>query len=250
MKTVYDKLISRNWFFVDEKIQKKIHETKIGFIGCGLGSNIAILATRMGFSNFTLCDGDKVEISNLNRQNFFIKDVNNNKAESLAKYIRQINPRAKIRVVRQFINYATISKIEDADILINTANFSNEYFKITRHFIRKKKIVLLPLNIGFGSVVLVFKRINSTFKKMEKNVKNDLEMYDFLLKNLNGIDLLGQYKLPKLLKKIVNVGFDPQLGVASNLSASLTLVVIINFLKKKKNVVFPDANHVDLLFHS
>ncbi len=62
------------------------------FGGAGIGSIIAECALRMGFETITIIDGDKVEKSNLNRQNYRLEDVGNYKAESLAKRLLSINP--------------------------------------------------------------------------------------------------------------------------------------------------------------
>ncbi|WP_375379286.1 ThiF family adenylyltransferase [Chryseobacterium luquanense] len=43
--------------------------------GSGIGSNIAECALRFGFENLTIVDGDRVEFSNLNRQNYTYEDV-------------------------------------------------------------------------------------------------------------------------------------------------------------------------------
>lgn len=63
-------LMLRNYF--DEKMLEKLSKVKILIIGCGgLGSNIAVLLVRCGVKNLTIIDFDKVDISNLNRQNYF-----------------------------------------------------------------------------------------------------------------------------------------------------------------------------------
>ena len=78
-------------------INQKISAMKIGIAGCGgLGSNAAIALARSGVLNFVIADSDKIEISNLNRQQYFIEDVGNYKVDVLSKIMKSINPSVKI----------------------------------------------------------------------------------------------------------------------------------------------------------
>jgi tRNA A37 threonylcarbamoyladenosine dehydratase len=65
----------RNFLYISESNQEKIKNFRILIGGCGLGSVIAECALRLGFENLTVIDGDKVELSNLNRQNYTQKDI-------------------------------------------------------------------------------------------------------------------------------------------------------------------------------
>ncbi|MDE5980784.1 MAG: ThiF family adenylyltransferase [Bacteroidaceae bacterium] len=59
----------RNRLYITDEEQQKVKETRIVFGGAGIGSVIAECALRFGFERMTIVDGDKVEESNLNRQN-------------------------------------------------------------------------------------------------------------------------------------------------------------------------------------
>jgi len=76
---------------------KKIQSVKIGIAGLGgLGSNCAMNLVRCGFKNFILCDFDKIEPSNLNRQFYFADQLGKYKAEALSENLRKINPSIEI----------------------------------------------------------------------------------------------------------------------------------------------------------
>ena len=67
--TLYDQITARNSSGIKEKIKQAV----VGIAGCGgLGSNAAIALARIGVRKLILSDFDKVEASNLNRQQFFI----------------------------------------------------------------------------------------------------------------------------------------------------------------------------------
>src|SRR4030088_1462841 len=54
----------------------------------GIISQIAPTLARKGIGRITLLDDDIVEASNLHRQRFYIKDIGNNKARSLAENLQ------------------------------------------------------------------------------------------------------------------------------------------------------------------
>ena len=76
-----------------KEIQEVIRQTEVTICGLGgLGSNIAIALSRCGIGKLRLIDFDCVDISNCNRQQYFISQVGKKKTESLAEIIGMINP--------------------------------------------------------------------------------------------------------------------------------------------------------------
>ncbi|MFA5059253.1 MAG: sulfur carrier protein ThiS adenylyltransferase ThiF [Candidatus Omnitrophota bacterium] len=76
----------------------KIRALKIGIGGAGgLGSNLAVMLARSGFSHFEILDFDVIEPSNLNRQQYFLDEVGKPKVDILTDRLLQINP--EIRVI-------------------------------------------------------------------------------------------------------------------------------------------------------
>ena len=72
-----------------------LHKAHVAVVGLGgLGSNIAVALTRLGIGHLYLYDFDKVELSNLNRQYYFLDDIGKFKADALLAHLRQINPYA------------------------------------------------------------------------------------------------------------------------------------------------------------
>ena len=58
----------------------------------GLGSNIAVMLTRIGVGHLLLVDFDIVEPSNLNRQSYYIRHLGMSKTLALQSQLTEINP--------------------------------------------------------------------------------------------------------------------------------------------------------------
>ena len=78
---------------------KKLQRARVAVVGLGgLGSNIAIMLTRMGIGYLHLIDFDKVDVSNLHRQQYFVEQIGLYKTEALANTLRKINPHIYLRL--------------------------------------------------------------------------------------------------------------------------------------------------------
>lgn len=62
----------------------------------GLGSNVAISLARVGIGKLLLVDFDKVDVSNLHRQQYFISQLGMSKTEAMKKTLKEINPYCEI----------------------------------------------------------------------------------------------------------------------------------------------------------
>ena len=72
---------------------EKLRAARVAVVGLGgLGSNIAILLSRMGVGHLHLIDFDRVDVSNFHRQQYFIEQVGLYKTEALANTLSKINP--------------------------------------------------------------------------------------------------------------------------------------------------------------
>lgn len=74
-------------------VHEKIKGATVGIAGLGgLGSAVAVALARVGVGRLVLADFDVVEPSNLNRQQYFIDQLGQTKAEALEANLRRINP--------------------------------------------------------------------------------------------------------------------------------------------------------------
>ncbi|MBQ8539581.1 MAG: sulfur carrier protein ThiS adenylyltransferase ThiF [Ruminococcus sp.] len=76
-----------------EDIQKKFTSATVAICGLGgLGSNIAVALARAGVGKLILIDFDKVDISNLHRQQYKANQIGVNKTEALSHNLCEIAP--------------------------------------------------------------------------------------------------------------------------------------------------------------
>ena len=150
---------SRNRIYVSEEEQEKIWQVRILLGGAGIGSIIAECALRFGFENMTIVDGDKVEESNLNRQNYVKADIGKYKAETLCKRLLKINPGAEIKFLNTYIYKGNAEEIISGHhIAINALDFKDRTpFEFDRICSEKMIPVLHPYNFGWAGFLTIVK---------------------------------------------------------------------------------------------
>ncbi len=73
--------------------QQILARATVGIAGLGgLGSHIAVSLARLGVGHLVLADFDTVDITNLNRQHYFLRHLGRPKAEALYEQLADINP--------------------------------------------------------------------------------------------------------------------------------------------------------------
>lgn len=76
-----------------KELQKSIAEAAVAICGLGgLGSNVAVSLARAGIGRLHLIDFDKVDISNLNRQQYFPEQIGQFKADAMKDTLIRIAP--------------------------------------------------------------------------------------------------------------------------------------------------------------
>ena len=79
------------------ELQKKLSITSVAVCGLGgLGSNIAIALARAGLGHLHIIDFDKVDVSNINRQQYFADQIGQYKTDALYDNLLRIMPYCKI----------------------------------------------------------------------------------------------------------------------------------------------------------
>ncbi|MCR4795175.1 MAG: sulfur carrier protein ThiS adenylyltransferase ThiF [Ruminococcus sp.] len=103
-----------------KELQKKLNDASVAVCGLGgLGSNIAVALARSGVGRLHILDFDKVDISNLNRQQYFAEQLGMSKTDALYDTLKRIAPYCDIRKDCIKLNEDNIPELlADADIIV------------------------------------------------------------------------------------------------------------------------------------
>lgn len=115
--------------------QETIQKSNILIIGAGgLGSPAALFLAASGVGSITICDGDTVDLTNLQRQIIHTTDsVGSLKVDSARQSIEAINPHVKIKIIKRRAEGKQLKTLvsESSIVLDCSDNFE------TRHAVNK-----------------------------------------------------------------------------------------------------------------
>lgn len=246
---------SRNRIYISEEEQEKIKHVRVLLGGAGIGSVIAECALRLGFENITIVDGDKVEESNLNRQNYVHSDIGKYKAEALSKRLLKINSEAKVLIINAFINNENVEEIISGHhIAINALDFKDDTpFVFDRICSQKMIPVLHPYNFGWAGFLTIVKPGGYQLSELSKDANG------FELKVAEFVSRYGAFwNMPvSWLEKVIEeycteVGVlpPPQLSIASWIVAGHCVNAMFNLATGREVKYFPKFYFSSLLCDS
>ena len=101
------------------EFQEKISSTTVAVCGLGgLGSNIAIALARASIGKLILIDFDKVDITNLHRQQYKANQIGMCKTEALQNNLKEINPYLETKIHTICLDESNAKDVlADADII-------------------------------------------------------------------------------------------------------------------------------------
>ena len=102
-----------------KELQRAFASATVAVCGLGgLGSNIAIALARAGVGKLILCDFDRVDITNLHRQQYKADQLGMYKTEALAENLREIAPYISLEVHTDRITEENaVTLFRNADII-------------------------------------------------------------------------------------------------------------------------------------
>lgn len=100
-------------------LQGKVSAATVAVCGLGgLGSNIAIALARTGIGRLVLIDFDRVDITNLHRQQYKTNQIGKYKTEALAENLLEIAPYLEIQTITARITEGNIADLlQDSDVI-------------------------------------------------------------------------------------------------------------------------------------
>ncbi|MDD6043846.1 MAG: thiamine biosynthesis protein ThiF [Eubacteriaceae bacterium] len=102
-----------------KELQDRFLSATVAICGLGgLGSNIAISLARAGIGKLILIDFDRVDITNLNRQQYKVSQLGRYKTEALEENIKEIAPYIGIECHTVRVNEDNVAElVKEADIV-------------------------------------------------------------------------------------------------------------------------------------
>ncbi len=139
--------------FIGDKLANKVESVSVGIAGLGgLGSNIAQMLMRSGFTQLTLVDYDVVELYNLNRQFYFYNQIGSPKALALKQNLQSINAYASVNIIFSKISKENVqSMFRSCDIVVEALDNAQDKALMCSNYINSGKLFICFSGIaGYG----------------------------------------------------------------------------------------------------
>ena len=235
---------SRNRIYVRPEEQHLLKHFRILLGGAGIGSIIAECALRFGFETITIVDGDVVEESNLNRQNYRMQDIGKPKAEALKEHLLSINPNADITAINTFIDAGNVEElVKEQDVAINALDFQSDIPFVFDEWCQKYNVpVIHPYNLGWGGLAFVVEPTGPQLKDFTDKWENfEVQLIERIV---NYFKLWVQPKpwIEKIITQYKNeksILPPPQLPIASWIAAGLCTNLLFCIATGQKTKRYP-----------
>jgi adenylyltransferase/sulfurtransferase len=139
--------------------QEKLLGAHALIIGAGgLGSPAALYLAASGVGRITICDGDSVDLTNLQRQiAHFTHSLGTNKATSAQRTLKAINPEISVTAIPQRVEGAELDHlIAQSDVVLDASdNFATRH-AVNRACVAHGKPLVSGAAIRFDGQVSVF----------------------------------------------------------------------------------------------
>lgn len=139
-----------------EKLQMKFSLATVAICGLGgLGSNIAIALARAGVGKLILIDFDRVDITNLHRQQYKVNQIGLDKTDALSENLKEIAPYIELETHTVHITEENATELlKDADIICEAFDDAETKATLTHLVLETmsdKYLVAASGMAGFGS---------------------------------------------------------------------------------------------------
>ena len=151
------------------ELQKKLAASSVAVCGLGgLGSNIAIALARAGIGRLHIIDFDCVDISNLNRQQYFPDQLGIPKSRALGDTLRRIAPYCEIVSDDTMLNESNIPKLlVDDDIIVEAFDKADQKAMLVNGVLEKMPLKYLVSGSGMAGLapsnMIITKKVTKRF---------------------------------------------------------------------------------------
>ena len=220
--------------------QKKIRSSKVLIVGAGgLGCPIVDYLSRAGVGTIGIADFDKINLSNIHRQNLYnSKDIGKYKVDVVKEKIKSINPFTKIKTYKKKITSKNLNNvIKSFDIIVDGSDNFKTKFLLNKYSIKYKKILIVGAISKFDGHVFTFDfkdKKTPCLRCFYQSEPSD-EILNCEAEGIMGpvAGIIGNIQANEVLKKILKIGKD------LNKNILIINLLTLNFrkvaFKKNKN---------------
>lgn len=142
------------------EVQERLSRGRVAVAGLGgLGSNVAFALARIGVGHLHLVDFDTVDLTNLNRQQYFMEHVGLYKTDALRTELARINPYLEIRTHCVRVTEDNLEALfREEDIICEAFDVPEAKAMLVNGILERfpeKKLVAASGMAGFGSGNLI-----------------------------------------------------------------------------------------------
>lgn len=139
--------------------QEKLRASRALIIGAGgLGSPIALYLAASGVGTIVICDGDTVDLTNLQRQIVHHTDaIGAAKVESARNTLARINPDVEVITINERVSQPRLEQLlADADVALDASDNFPTRHALNRACVKLKKPLVSGAGVRFDGQVTVF----------------------------------------------------------------------------------------------
>ena len=139
--------------------QLKLNQASVLIVGLGgLGNPVSMYLAAAGVGKLIIADGDKVDISNLQRQVLFNQeDIGHNKADCASDKLQQQNNDISIEVIDEMLNDELCEfYLGQVDLVVDCTDNTTTRYLLNRWCIRLQKPIVFGAATGFQGQQMVF----------------------------------------------------------------------------------------------
>lgn len=140
--------------------QERLKDARVLVIGAGgLGSGVLYYLAAAGVGNLGVCDGDRADLSNLQRQILHhTQDLGKNKADSACEKLKALNPSLNLQVFRERLNAENIQEVlKGYDLVVEATDAFGSKFLINDACVLLHKILVRASALHFSGQVMSIK---------------------------------------------------------------------------------------------
>lgn len=247
-KEFFELRTARNKTIITNKEQQAFRNLRVGVAGLSVGSSIvSAMVLSGGSKNIKIADFDNLELTNLNRIQANILNLNQDKCQIAAERVWTLDPYANLELYNKGLNEKNLEKFllkPRLDVFVDEMD-SIDLKILARQICKKYKIpVLMATDNGEGIILDVerfdqnpaLKIFGGRLKKMNLSEIKNLPFPKWLelANRIVGVDLLSErmkQSINQIGKKIASV---PQLGTSATIAGSVISLALRKIASKQK----------------